>query len=253
MGINNKLSVPKGIFLSFLIHGFFMAGVLYLMTLETQRPEIMQVLFTIEKPGCEGGGGKVQQVRTETKKKHLPIKPTYPKQTPLVRNTPDTDRVSIQEEKTPSEPIANKLSEEAPAPVTAAVMGEGRGKGPETGPGTGVSSGEGSGSHEGKGKGDLLESLKNRYLREHFAYIRDLILKNLTYPAIAKRFGWQGNLLVSFIVREDGEAERIKILKSSGYALLDTNVVDTIRDVQPFPKPPTKAELIIPIAYVLKF
>jgi protein TonB len=245
MEIKNNLSVPKGIFLSFLIHGFFMAGVLFLMTLETQRPEIVQVSFNIEKPGSEGGGEKVKQVRTEAKKNRPPAKPTYHKQAPIVRNTPEMDRVSIQEEKTPPEPIATQLSEEAPAPVTKAAIGEGGGVGNEEG--------SGIGSHEGKGKGDLLESLKNRYLREHFAYIRDLILKNLTYPAVAKRFGWQGKLLVSFIVRENGEAERIKILKSSGYAVLDTNVVETIRDVQPFPKPPIKAELIIPIAYVLKF
>jgi protein TonB len=95
-------------------------------------------------------------------------------------------------------------------------------------------------------------SLKNRYLREHFAYIRDLILRNLTYPPMAKKMGWQGKVKVSFIIREDGTVWGMKIVESSGYVVLDRNVVETLCEVQPFPKPPVRAELVIPVAYVLK-
>ena len=41
-------------------------------------------------------------------------------------------------------------------------------------------------------------------------------------------------------------------MESSGYELLDSNVVDTILDVQPFPKPPVKAEIVLPVTYALK-
>jgi len=41
------------------------------------------------------------------------------------------------------------------------------------------------------------------------------------------------------------------VVESSGHGILDRNVVDTIREVQPFPKPPVRAELVIPVVYVL--
>ncbi len=59
-------------------------------------------------------------------------------------------------------------------------------------------------------------------------------------------------MLVSFIIMEDRRVTNIKIVKSSGHAVLDRNVLETIREVQPFPKPPVRAELFIPVNYVLK-
>jgi protein TonB len=93
--------------------------------------------------------------------------------------------------------------------------------------------------------------LQKRYLREHFEYISALILKNLRYPPAARRMGWSGNVVVSFVVLENGSAEDIKVMKSSGFTLLDTNAVETVRKVSPFPKPPVRAELRIPVQYRL--
>ena len=69
---------------------------------------------------------------------------------------------------------------------------------------------------------------------------------------MARKMGWSGKVLVSFIVYETGNAENIKIMESSGFAALDKNAVETIRKVCPFPKPPVKAELIIPVVYRLE-
>lgn len=139
----------------------------------------------------------------------------------------------------------------------AGSMGSGGGSG--GGSGTGKGSTQGSGSGSGSGMGNLRGhgegygegNAKQRYLREHFAHIRDLILKHLAYPPQAKKFGWMGSLTVSFVICENGITEQIRIVKSSGYEVLDQNVVRTIKDVQPFPKPPVKAELIIPVMYRL--
>ncbi|OGW20041.1 MAG: hypothetical protein A2077_04645, partial [Nitrospirae bacterium GWC2_46_6] len=38
-----------------------------------------------------------------------------------------------------------------------------------------------------------------RYLKEHFAYIRDLIMKSISYPRIARKMGWEGKVVVSFV------------------------------------------------------
>ncbi len=100
--------------------------------------------------------------------------------------------------------------------------------------------------------GESVEAIRKRYLREHFAYIRDLILKNLEYPLQARKMGWHGALIVSFVVQNTGQAERIRILRSTGYEVLDRNVVETVREVQPFPKPPLKVEIVIPVVYSLE-
>lgn len=100
--------------------------------------------------------------------------------------------------------------------------------------------------------GNSEEKARMRYLREHFAYIRDTIMKNLSYPHMARRMGWEGKVTVSFIVNESGHVENIKILESSGFGILDKNAMETIKRVCPLPKPPVRAELIMPIVYRLE-
>jgi protein TonB len=115
----------------------------------------------------------------------------------------------------------------------------------------GTGKGGTGGTGKGYGTGHSEEYMKMKYLKEHFRYIRDLIMKNLTYPLLARKMGWKGQVTVSFIICEKGTVERIRIIKSSGHKILDENVESTIREVQPFPKPPVRAEIIIPVVYRL--
>ncbi len=105
------------------------------------------------------------------------------------------------------------------------------------------------------GSGLLPEKSANKskkvYLREHFSYIRDLIQKNLGYPLIAKKMRWVGEVVVSFVIYENGTAGNLRIIKTSGHELLDRNVLDTITAIQPFPRPPVTAELVLPVVYKL--
>lgn len=100
--------------------------------------------------------------------------------------------------------------------------------------------------------GNSEEKARMRYLKEHFGYIRDTIMKNLSYPHMARRMGWSGKVTLSFIISENGYVEDIKIIESSGVGILDKNVVETIKRVEPFPKPPVRAQLIMPIVYRLE-
>lgn len=95
------------------------------------------------------------------------------------------------------------------------------------------------------------ELLANRYLKEHFTYIRDLIAGRLVYPNVAVRMGWSGRVAVSFVIREDGEVEELRIAKSSGYPMLDADAVNTVRKSAPFPKPPVRARLVVSVEYIL--
>ncbi len=93
--------------------------------------------------------------------------------------------------------------------------------------------------------------MKQNYLREHFAYIRTIVQKNLSYPKIARKMGWQGKVIISFVVCIDGHARDITIKEGSGIEMLDKNAVIAVQQASPFPKPPIEARLILPINYSL--
>ncbi len=63
--------------------------------------------------------------------------------------------------------------------------------------------------------------------------------------------GWQGKVLISFVICKDGSVKDIRIVESSGFNALDKNAVEAIRKGAPFPRPPVSAELIIPVIYKL--
>lgn len=67
------------------------------------------------------------------------------------------------------------------------------------------------------------------------AQIETLILTDLTrrfaYPALARRRGWQGTVLLALTVKPSGALDRIHVARSSGYELLDRSAVDTMRHV----------------------
>ena len=103
----------------------------------------------------------------------------------------------------------------------------------------------------GRGFGNTGDLEKVRYLKANFSYIKDMIQKRIIYPAFARRMGWEGKVNASFIVSSDGFVKGIKILKSSGFEILDKNAIEAIKGASPFPNPPVEAQIIIPIIYKL--
>jgi protein TonB len=96
------------------------------------------------------------------------------------------------------------------------------------------------------------EKAQQKYLKEHFTYIRDLIIKRLSYPAVARRMGWSGRVVLAFVVAEDGTILSLQIRNSSGYQVLDTCAVDTVKSIAPFPRPPVAAEIVMPVHFRLQ-
>lgn len=96
------------------------------------------------------------------------------------------------------------------------------------------------------------ETKKQSYLKEHFAYIRKMVQQKLSYPQPARQMGWEGRVIISFVVCIDGHAKDITITEGSGIAMLDNNAVVAVQKASPFPKPPMEAQLIIPVSYVLR-
>jgi periplasmic protein TonB len=90
------------------------------------------------------------------------------------------------------------------------------------------------------------------YVSAQFVNIRNKIIGNLNYPAIARRMGWTGRVSVAFTVCVDGSVEELSVVESSGFPILDKNALETIRKSCPLPKPPVRTALIMPVVYRLE-
>ncbi len=94
-------------------------------------------------------------------------------------------------------------------------------------------------------------AVRGKYLKEQFQYIRERIADNARYPRHARRMGWCGVVHISFIIEPNGNVSDIRIVKSSGVSVLDEEASDSVRRSAPFPKPPVRARIVIPVEYAL--
>jgi TonB family protein len=92
-----------------------------------------------------------------------------------------------------------------------------------------------------------------------YVWLEDLqkrIAQFLWYPDAARMNGWEGRVLVQLLVRENGEFIAARVVKSSGYKLLDANAIDTVKRAcpaklrQPLNKPVVL--VAIPLIYRLE-
>lgn len=141
--------------------------------------------------------------------------------------------------------VAAKAPEARPEQVAATAMGENGNKGTSAPVRTASLA---PSSRSGSTSGELARS---RYTREHYAYIKKLIEQSLSYPPRARKMGWTGRVVVCFQVLKNGRVDKVRIKSSSGYEILDNNVIETIREVEPFPRPPEWVEISMPIIYRL--
>jgi len=81
------------------------------------------------------------------------------------------------------------------------------------------------------------------------------INKNLRFPELAAITGLQGDVEIIFEIKKDGSLGDITVTKSSGYIILDNEVIRSIRDAAPFqPLPPewNKERIIIPAVGIFR-
>jgi protein TonB len=95
------------------------------------------------------------------------------------------------------------------------------------------------------------EAFKAAYLKEQYLYIRERIVTSISYPPLARKMGWCGRVKIIFVVCEDGGVDNARVVESSGFTLLDTNTIDTVKKAAPFPSPPVRAEIRMAITYRL--
>jgi protein TonB len=81
------------------------------------------------------------------------------------------------------------------------------------------------------------------------ADIRRRIDRQKVYPSIAIRNRWEGDVLVEMHLEVDGRLAAVRLLKGSGYAVLDEATITAVRRASPFP--PIARRLEVPVEYRL--
>ena len=83
-----------------------------------------------------------------------------------------------------------------------------------------------------------LNTSEYRYIG-YFTSMRKAIELVWNYPPEASRRGLQGEVSLEFAIGKDGRTSHIRVLKSSGYEVLDHAIIDAIKLASPFaPLPP---------------
>jgi protein TonB len=96
-------------------------------------------------------------------------------------------------------------------------------------------------------------ALEGSFLTERLSVISNIVQRRINYPPIARRMGWEGKVLVSFVLEPNGDIRDLKVLKSCGYEVLDKEALDAIRrSYKDFPKPPVSVMVKLPINFRLE-
>jgi TonB family protein len=71
------------------------------------------------------------------------------------------------------------------------------------------------------------EGLRNQLLGE----LRTRLSQYLTYPPVARNRGWEGTVLLGLRVEPDGQLDKIRLERSSGYAVLDNSALNSLKRI----------------------
>jgi protein TonB len=83
-----------------------------------------------------------------------------------------------------------------------------------------------------------------------------VVAANTKYPAEAKANGWEGKVICTLIVEKDGSVSSVKVMRSSGYTVLDDEAVrafSTLSNWAPgqMDGKPVRAQVMLPLQFKL--
>jgi len=89
------------------------------------------------------------------------------------------------------------------------------------------------------------------------ARVRLDLARHFEYPHAARLRGWEGDVLLGFVVQASGRLDGIRVLRGSGFAVLDHSAVDSLRRVARLPEAVAwlngrDLEMRLPILYRLE-
>lgn len=82
------------------------------------------------------------------------------------------------------------------------------------------------------------------------------VARHFVYPALARRHGWEGRVALSLRLEGDGRLTHLRLVRSSGYPILDSNAIETLQRIGTLPRTPMEPighsqELALLIVYRL--
>jgi TonB family protein len=244
------MRIGKPILFSFAVHTLVLLTAAVSVTQVVSHGRVFMVMLEDGLPFedlRDKGGGKRQETgkprSADTVKRTLPVNP------------PDDMSAKQAADSTP-----RHEAETARRSVDSSVPEAGSSPRKEAGPAPGLSGGAlpGTSRHESEGvsffsaKAEGLQGLHGaaRGNDNLSTKIRELIERAKTYPALAKKRKQEGTVVTEFSINTQGLPENIRVVKSSGFSLLDAAARDTILKAAPFP--PVRDRIEIPISFVLQ-
>lgn len=61
--------------------------------------------------------------------------------------------------------------------------------------------------------------------------LKEMIRTRFTYPRMARRMGWEGQVGLSLHIEDDGSLNQVRVARSSGHKVLDDNARKTIQNI----------------------
>jgi len=259
--------LPRALFFSVLVHALVVALVYAIPLDKPPKPETISVDFTLvdyEKliEEAEGAGRALTSPTTApaASKTKSAFRASSVKKDPVERNMEVVD--NRRDERSPAADPAQS-DEFAPIPSpdfrqeATASSSDGVPVPGSPGRGDRAAAGEGSSgyasvasiSRGGAGNsGDLAVGGHAAILRQ----IRDSVMNNVIYPEKARRMGWEGKVILSFTVHEDGSIHDARITQSSGSPVLDQAAKEALMKSSVQARFAQKVQVFLPIEYRLK-
>ncbi|MHB8110438.1 MAG: energy transducer TonB [Syntrophorhabdaceae bacterium] len=227
--------VRTGYFISFLIHGLIALAIGFIPFNDLKRAaNIIELDFTLagnETPDTRGANtGALRQVAKTGRNNDAG----------MIERNKKFEAMPPAESPEKVDPVSavNTLPDN-PLPESGSASRENPGAGPS-------------------GSGHAGASVKNlNYLgpggidERNFSFIRETILRGVYYPERARRMGWEGKVVLSFTVLENGAISNVKVVNSSGIPALDENARDTVARINLKRKVPVRLFVLLPVEYKL--
>lgn len=226
--------------LSLALHGLLLGVIIYLSLQEDtlideplEEPITMRVVtYNLQTPPPPKPIIKPEPPKPE------PVKKQKPKPKPKPKKIEPKLTVPVKKEKKIEEPVVEEVKKVEPKVQEAVVQ-------PEIVQAPVVAQ---------KTPQEIAKEQEEEFISVNFSSIRDMALKNLVYPRVAKKMGWSGVVEVKLVVDTNGKLLDAKVLKSSGKEILDKSALKAALALQDevLPKPQTRSEIILPISFSLK-
>lgn len=113
-----------------------------------------------------------------------------------------------------------------------------------------------AGSGTGSSPGTASAARKHNVFEGYLALIRTLLEEHKEYPLWARRNNREGTVGLHFVICRDGKVEDLRVVKSSGFSLLDEAAERVVRRISKFPSIPNelamnRLSLDVPLVFKL--